>query len=219
MRHLDSTDVHPTTGFAPFSLMFGRQARLPVDIALGTSPPLAVTVPEYMIQLQDSLEFSYRCVRNKMGHQLQHQKTLYDRQKQGCPFNAGDWVWLHNPAVPRGRSRKLHRPWTGPHRVRKRLSEVVYCLQHLQRPRYQPVVHFNRLKRYPERVRLPQGSGRAVKGSRKNASVPLPVGSRVELLDDDMPTSGFQPPPASAAIESQVPRPTSTPQPPLIRMQ
>ena len=28
--------------------------------------------------------------------------------------NVGDLVWLHSPAVPRGRSRKLHCPWKNP---------------------------------------------------------------------------------------------------------
>ena len=29
----------------------------------------------------------------------------------------GDLVWLHSPVVPRGSSRKLHHPWTGPYKI------------------------------------------------------------------------------------------------------
>ena len=35
----------------------------------------------------------------------------------GNPFVKGDKVWLHNAAVPRGHSKKLHRFWKGPYTV------------------------------------------------------------------------------------------------------
>ena len=207
-----NTSVHPTTGFSPITLMFGRQARLPVDVALGTSPPPAATIPKYVARFHER-EFPYGCVRDKMGHQLQKQKTRYDAQTQGRPFKVGDSVWLHNPAVPRGRSRKLHRPWTGPYRVAKQLSETVYRLQHSQRPRCRPVVHFNRLKLCPKGTWLPPGQGgrgRVPMQGGDATTPPLPVGSQVELLEDDMltPGAGLQ---LSPEAEPQASSPPSTP--------
>ena len=38
-----NTSVHPTTGFTPFYLMFGRQAKLPVELMYGT--PETKTMP------------------------------------------------------------------------------------------------------------------------------------------------------------------------------
>ena len=100
--------VHPTVGYSPFALMFGRQARLPMDIALGTPHTPTMTVPQYAEQLHESLDFSYKCIRERMGHQLEKQKAQYDTGAHGQPFKAGDLVWLHNPKVHWGRSKKLH---------------------------------------------------------------------------------------------------------------
>ena len=151
-----NTSIHPTTGFSPFALMFGRQARMPIDIVLGTASPPPCTVPQYTANLHASLEAAYAFVQHQMHHRLEYQKSCYDTRTQGKPFRIGDMVWLHNPAVPHGRSRKLHRPWTGPYRVVARLSDAVYHLQHVHCRRKRPVVHFDRLKPCPPGIWLPQ---------------------------------------------------------------
>jgi len=179
-----NTSVHPTTGFSPFSLMFGRQARMPVDIVFGTTPTPANTVPQYVANLRTSLEAAYTSVRDRMGHQLHKQKTRYDSRTQGQPFRVGDMVWLHNPAVPRGRSKKLHQPWTGPYRVISRLSDAVYRLQHTQFRRRKPVVHFNRLKSCSSNIRLSE-EGQQQVCSKQSPPPRPPVGAGIELLEDD----------------------------------
>ena len=192
-----NTSIHPTTGYSPFTLMFGRQARLPTDIALGTPSPSPTTVTQYADSLRESLNFAYECVRERMGHQLGKQKAQYDSRVYGQPFQVGDLVWVHNPAVPRGHSKKLHRPWNGPYQVVARLSESVYRLKHLRRTRCRPVVHFDRLKLCHQDIRLEpecSPSSHETTGARTPRDPPAPsVGSRVELLDDDVPTYSPRP--------------------------
>ncbi len=54
------------------------------------------------------------------------QKEIYDRRVTGGRFSKGGRVWLHSPAVPRGKSPKFHKPWKGPFTVVKVLSDVTY---------------------------------------------------------------------------------------------
>ena len=134
-----------------------------------------------------SLEKAYEYVRNRMGHQLEQQKDHYDARSHGKAFEVNDLVWLHNPAVPRGRSKKLHRPWTGPYRVMSKLSEPVYRLQHTQCSRKRPVVHFDRLKPCSPTTRLSQASRRRPQlpqSSSHQSSTHTPIGAGLELVDD-----------------------------------
>ena len=91
-----NTSVHPTTGYSPFALMFGRQVRMPIDIMYGTQTPTQVTIPQYMTNLQASLQNAYEYVWNHMGHKLE---ALHDKKVCGTPFKKGGLVWLHSPAV------------------------------------------------------------------------------------------------------------------------
>lgn len=80
--------------------------------------------------MRDHLETACQQVRERMDQKLEHQKELYDRKTHVSPYEPGDLVWLHNPAVPRGQSEKLHHPWTGPFRVLRKIAEALYRVQH-----------------------------------------------------------------------------------------
>ena len=137
-----NTSVHPSTGFSPFFMMFGRQAKI---LVYGSTPTEEVTYPEHTKSI---LEKAYSRVREHMDTTLDRQKELYDRRVHGEEFNVGDLVWLHNPAINKSRGRKLHLcPWSGPNRIIKKLSTAVYRIQDTRpNKRKRLVVHFNRLK-------------------------------------------------------------------------
>ena len=96
---------------------------------------------------------AYNRVRTLMGHKLDWQKQFYDKKVHGQPYNENDLVWLYTTVVPKGVGRKLHRPWNGPLRVVRRISDSLYRLQSTHSSRHRVIIHFDCLKPYPENIR------------------------------------------------------------------
>lgn len=145
------TSVQESTGATPFSFMFGREARLPIDVMFGHLPgEESTSSSEYAFLLQQQLETAYHRARTHLALQ-RRQKTLYDRKSVGHAYNAGDLTWLHCPAIPLGTSRKLYRPWQGPYEIVKVITDVLYCIRLIKSPWCCIGVHYNRLKPYQRR--------------------------------------------------------------------
>ena len=208
------TSTQESTGCTPFYLMFGREARLPADVMFGLPPNFPPQqVNQYALDLRARLEGAYRLVRDHMGIQHLRQKTLYDRSSHGDPYKAGDLVWLHCPAVPRGKSPKLHCYWQGPYSVVKTLGDALFLIQHRDSPRKRTVVHFDRLK--PCTVR----SSEENVAPASNEKTRVPAGPRSVLntngeLEGDRPHE--EPEPLLVEVEIEGPRQAAEPHPVVI---
>lgn len=151
--------VHEATDYTPARLMFGRELRLPVDLATGRPPDVSLptVTSDYAVALQESMVEVHRRVRGKLKVAGQSMKEVYDRRKRDVRYSVGDRVWLHNPRRKRGLSPKLQSPWEGPYTVIAALSDVTY---RIRRGRKRPsVVHTDRLWRYHGPGRYSWGHG------------------------------------------------------------
>ena len=87
-----NTSVHASTGYTPFFLMFGRQARLPIDLMYATGSHSEVPANEYAATLKQGLEDAYQLVRNKLAVSHERRKEHYDQKVHGKPYHEGDLV-------------------------------------------------------------------------------------------------------------------------------
>ena len=175
-----NTSMHASTGYTSYYLLFGHEARLPIDLMFGTKKLQPQSVHEYAAHLKASLTDAYRDVHEALDRSHTRQKDFYDKKIHGEPYKKGDLVWLHNPTVLPGQSAKLVHPWTGPYRIVEHLSDADYRIQEVYGKKSPSVVHFNRLKKCHPDTRFLQ-PGIDPDESNTERSQPLPLYSHFEL--------------------------------------
>lgn len=101
MTHAYNSTKHETTGYAPFYLMFGRHANLPIDLmfGLGTSDLRQPTYEEFAIDLRDRLQYAYKTASEAARLAKSKQKRLYDRGTKEAPLQLGDRVLVQNKHI------------------------------------------------------------------------------------------------------------------------
>ena len=205
-----NSSVHASTGFTPFYMMFGREARLPIDLRFGTGDTSTLSPNEYVRHLQKVLEYAFDTAREHLGDTQRRQKALYDQKIHGKPFSAGDQVWLHSTVVPKESHKKLYHPWVGPYVVLDKLSDITYKIKPVTGSDRTSVVHFDRLKLCLPGTRFPSSTHDTPMIS---SLPPDNVGDGAVLIDceDDLDEEDAPPP------LSREPSPEADASPPLSR--
>ena len=195
------TSVQETTGFTPFSLMFGREARIPADIVYGTpqDDTRFNSAVDFVAARQDKLREAFEVVRQHLGTSAVRRKAAYDMRTRPHSYNIGDWVWFLSPRHKMKRGRKWQSPYEGPFLVVKQLGPVNVEIQRSSRS-HSSIVHIDKLKpchtpglhswlnqgdddQEPE---PPAGSESERMATRESAN-PTPDGSNSDCSDNDEP--------------------------------
>jgi transposase InsO family protein len=134
---------HSSTGYSPNFLHYGRELQAPGDYYTETTGPPRER-DDQVDNLKKRLDEAYKDARIRSEKAWADRSKYCNSRRRPRAFKVGQEAYLHVPAIKPGHMKKFHCPWTGPHVVEEKLSEVNYRLK-LNTGR-SVVVHVNRMK-------------------------------------------------------------------------
>ena len=136
--------------------MFGRQARLPIDIIFGI-PHVgrSTTTEEFAHSTRKNLQIAFGLARRNLSERVNKQKADNAKLPPIPEFTPGQKVLVYKPHQNTdGPNPKLIQPWRGPYIICSKLSPVVYRIRHPADTK-QVYVHFAHVKSYRPRQSAP----------------------------------------------------------------
>ena len=136
-----------STGFSPFKLLYSRHVRGPLDVLRETweaSRQSNESVVSYVMTVQERLAKLSELVRDNLTQAQQTQKAWYDRHARNREFQPGDHVLVLLPTC----ARKLLAEWQGPYPVLRRVGQVSYEVDMMDRKKRKRIFHVNMLRKW-----------------------------------------------------------------------
>ena len=140
--YMSPQDTHHTLSFLDVHLFY--QLML-CWVVLVRERGVMVLFPQYIKEAKTTLKMAYDVIRENLDVAQKKRKERRDKHCAEVNFKVGDRVWLFNPAVKVGETRKLSSQWRGPYTVIDRVSPVNYKIQLIGTTKTQ-TVHHNRMK-------------------------------------------------------------------------
>ena len=172
-----------STQESPFFLLYGRDARQPVEEALSTpTSPYLVDLDDYKHELVLGLSTAWDNASQSIESAQAHQKKVYDRRAEEVKYSQGDRVMVYMPHEVTGKSWKFARPFFGPYRILS-VTPTNVEVRLVDKPEEDPIfVSLDRVR--PCYGELPDvsWSGHS-RRKRKKGDDPLPVIVVVTLSD------------------------------------
>ncbi|GJV40108.1 hypothetical protein Tco_1418548 [Tanacetum coccineum] len=116
----------------PFSLTYGKEAIIPVEIGM----PTMRTAEVDMVQKDEALEINLDLLEERREQAAIHQAKIkakmekyYNSKVRNTSFKPGDLVYRSNDASHAKESGKLSPKWEGPYEVTKALGNRAYKLR------------------------------------------------------------------------------------------
>ncbi len=141
---------HATTGFTPYYLHYGREARMPLDLAIAPltgahdNPAAAEATARWRRALQAAKE-------NTSAAQ-ERQKKYADQHRRALTFAVGDRVLLATAHLKlqgeQRRTRKFTERYIGPYRVKRVINANAYELELPATLHIHPTINVSQLKEY-----------------------------------------------------------------------
>uniref|UniRef100_A0A3B3I0W1 Gypsy retrotransposon integrase-like protein 1 n=1 Tax=Oryzias latipes TaxID=8090 RepID=A0A3B3I0W1_ORYLA len=182
--HAYNCTKNDVTGFSPYELMFGRQPRLPVDLAFGL--PLkearSPSYREYVQELRSHLDENQRLAIENAAKIMQRNKTRFDQHVVTADLDIGERVLVRN--VRQRGKHKLADKWESTVYIVVRRAEnlPVYTVRPENQPKPLRTLHRDLL--LPCGF-LPSPQEKLPKQRTRTPSVSAPTSTIEEDLPDD----------------------------------
>ncbi|KAL7866135.1 hypothetical protein SRHO_G00113820 [Serrasalmus rhombeus] len=167
--HAYNCTPNESTGFSPYYLLFGREARLPIDMCFGISADGASTASHmrYVSRMKRELEQAYQLAQAASAKMNQNNKQRYDQKVRYHCLRPGDRVLIRNLGL-KGKQKLADRWGPSPYIVESKLSDLpVYRLKPMNGNGSPKVMHRNHLLPLGQEVRLsPEDDFRSVPSPR-----------------------------------------------------
>ena len=124
-----NTSELSSTKYSPFFLMYGREARLPVDCNFFGAPKETITVEEFCKELECKLQIARKEARKNSQEAQVISKKHYDKNTAAPPYQTGDRVMVYTPHSKIGKSKKLLHIWRGPMTIISKTLELTWSIQ------------------------------------------------------------------------------------------
>jgi hypothetical protein len=144
-----NTTLHPATNESPFFMLYGREARLPVDVAMGMPVEEGHQEQEdYVMELVKGLKRVHEQGREALQRSQQQRENSKGAGRRVPKFSPGDQVMVRTPVIGVGLAKKLQHQWNGPFKVLRKMGETTYEVSNAGEG--SRAISVNRLKPYYE---------------------------------------------------------------------
>jgi hypothetical protein len=149
------TMKHNTTKFTPFSLIYGRDAKLPIESIIETyyeeNNSFQEALLKRIFEIEDVLLKQQEEAINNIREVQKLQKEYHDKNLRHSKLNIGDQVLVAKSFLKNVFSAKLEEKFMGPYIICDILDLGVYKLKTLDNKKVKDPVHSDRLKLYHSR--------------------------------------------------------------------
>ena len=138
-----------STLMSPYYILFGKECRLPLDVALTSDQANGTDISSYVEKLIPRVEFGRKLARDNILQAQNKYKAQHDKVSREPQFKVKDRVWLSSTRAPVGLSKKMTQKYVGPYYIAQTHDNHTYTIRsELDDKQMKSHVHANRLKPY-----------------------------------------------------------------------